>query len=456
MKLKFLLFSSSLLFAKLVQAQEPSLKINTSLPAVKKDSSITNPSATVAGAEDMAADHNLLLEYPNFARVRKYSILGINRKTVLNDSLPFKPTIQVGSIVHMFAFGEQDGYSNPQTAASPTAWNRGFTLYRARVLVGGQLSRKGSFFLETDLSSAIGGPNADGTKNVKVAPIILDAQYQYNFSNAFQLIAGQQLVSDNRNGLQGAAALMANDFSYFQYPYNLFANSPLQGNFGRDLGVNARGFIFNNKFEYRVGVFTGRNVDGKGPLRYVGRFAYNFLDTEKDYYYAGTNLGKGKTLTWGAGFDTQASYYNFSTDVFLDEPVSKTGSITLNGAFQYMTGGTNVGNKYSFATLIPAQTVQFLELGYYFKTAKLQPWVKFENQDVSAKAEQTGTVAVDRFNKLNSNKVYGVGINYFFNDLGTNLKLSYNSRAYNVAVPAGDFDKRSYGQVWLQLQFFIF
>ncbi|MHC5954190.1 hypothetical protein ACYTX9_09760, partial [Streptococcus pyogenes] len=77
------------------------------------------------------------------------------------------------------------------------------------------------------------------SKNVKVSPIILDAQYEHTFSNAFMLIAGLQLVSHNRNGLQGAASLMANDFTYFQYPYNLFENSPLQGNFGRDLGVNA-------------------------------------------------------------------------------------------------------------------------------------------------------------------------------------------------------------------------
>jgi hypothetical protein len=402
------------------------------------------------------ADLNLLLEFPDFTTVRKYAYLNINKKHILNDTTPFRPSIQIGSIVHMFASAEQDGYSNPHTSTAPNTWKKGFTLYRARVLVGGQLTRKGSFFLETELPSAIGGPNADSTKNVKVAPIILDAQFQYNFSNAFQVIAGQQLVSNNRNGLQGAAALMANDFSYFQYPYNLFENSPLQGNFGRDLGVNFRGFLFRDKFEYRAGIFTGRNVDGKGPLRFVSRVAYNFLDTEKDYYYAGTNLGKGKTFTWGAGFDTQGSYYNFSTDVFLDHPVSANGSITLNGAFQYMTGGTNTTDKYSFASLIPAQTVQFLELGYYFKQAKLQPWVKFENQAVSAKPEQTKGGAVEPFNKLSSSAVYGGGFNYFFNEFGTNLRLSYIARSYNVANATADFDKKTYGQVWLQLQFFIF
>ena len=321
MKFKLLLFSCSILLSSLAYSKDKTLK-GSFEKSLKADSSKVKPASDTALVNKLPLDHNLLLEFPSFASVRKYSKFAFNRKAVLIDSLvPFKPTIQVGSIVHMFAFNQQDGYSDPQNAKSPTSWNKGFTLYRARVLVGGQLSPEGSFFLETDLSSAIGGPNADGTKNVKVAPIILDAQYQYNFSNAFQIVAGEQLVSDNRNGLQGAASLMANDFSYFQYPYNLFANSPLQGNFGRDLGVNFRGFILKNKLEYRLGVFTGRDLDGKGPLRYVGRFAYNFLDTEGGYYYAGTNLGKGKNLTWGAGFDAQGTYSNYSTDIFWDEPI---------------------------------------------------------------------------------------------------------------------------------------
>ena len=132
------------------------------------------------------------------------------------------------------------------------------------------------------------------------------------------------------------------------------------------------------------------------------------------------------------------------------------GSVTLNTAFQYMTGGTDLTSKYSFATLIPAQTVQFLELGYYFKASKLQPWIKWENEAISAKPEQTGGVAVNTFNKLNSSSVFGGGLNYFFNGLGTNLRLSYITRTYNVADALGNFDKKTYGQVWLQLQFFIF
>ena len=371
------------------------------------------------------------------------------------DLEEFKPSIHVGAIVHMFASAEQSGFGGTASADAKD-WNKGFSVYRARILVGGQLSKKGSFFMETDLPSPIGIQLGDGTKNVKVAPIILDAQYEYDFSNAFQLIAGMQLVSNNRNGLQGAAGLMANDFTYFQYPYNMFGNSPLQGNFGRDLGVNARGFLLKDKLEYRLGVFTGRNLDGQAPLRIVGRVAYNFLDPEKDYYYAGTKLGAGNTFAWAAGFDTQGNYYNVGTDVFIDRKAGQAGSVTLNAAFQYMTGGTNVNSKYSFAGLIPRQTVQFLELGYYFTKSKLQPWVRYENQNISSKKEQVGSELVGDFDKAKSSSVYGGGLNCFFNGNNTNLRLSYVARQYNMATATGGYDKKSFGQFWLQVQFFIF
>lgn len=398
---------------------------------------------------------NLLPDAPVFKALNQQPLLGFNRKGINSDSIVFKPTVHFGALLQMSAGLTQDGYPNPLVATPPTAYSKSFNINRLRLLFGGQLSRKGTFFIETELASTIGVPNADGSKNVKVSPIILDAQFKYDFSNAFQLIAGEQLVSASRNGLQTAGALLTSSYGTFQFPYNILSTSPLEGNFGRDLGVNARGFIFNNKFEYRLGVFTGRNTDGKGPLRLTGRFAYNFLDADKDYYYVGTKLGKGKTFTLGAGFDTQGSYSSLSTDLFVDAPVTDAGSVTLNGAFQYMTGGTDV-SKYSFATLIPAQSIQFLELGYYFKKAKIQPWIKLENQAISAHYGQTKLVDPSRFDKLNSSKIYSYGVNYLFNGMGSNLRFSYNSRAYNVVSPMATYNTQTYGQFLLQLQMFFY
>ena len=42
-------------------------------------------------------------------------------------------------------------------------------------------------------------------------------------------------------------------------------------------------FLFKERLEYRVSIFAGRNIDAIGPLRITGRFAYNFLDTEKGF-----------------------------------------------------------------------------------------------------------------------------------------------------------------------------
>ena len=361
----------------------------------------------------------------------------------------------------MYAGYQQNGFGpggNRETTGGndPDQWRKDFTLYRARVLVGGKLSKNGSFFLETDIPSAIGrGDNDTNSKNVKVSPIILDAQYEHTFGD-HMLIGGLQLVSHNRNGLQGAAGLLANDFTFFQYPFNLFEDQPLQGNFGRDLGVNARGFFLDDKLEYRFGIFTGRNtgefVNDDPALRYVGRVAYNFFDAEKDYYYAGTKLGVGKTLAIAGGFDLQGTYSNFGVDLFLDMPAGDAGSITVNSAISFLTGGTDTSGT-SFATLIPRQNTQLLELGYYFKKSKLQPYIRYERADVNADGlVQTGGLNVDAFNDLNTATVLGGGLNYWFAGYNTNLRLSYTT--WTQENSAGS--SQTQGQLWLQTQFFIF
>ncbi len=131
----------------------------------------------------------------------------------------FKPSFQVGALMHAYA-------ELAQSPGTGDRWQRNFTLYRARILVGLALSPKSNFFLETELPSTIGNGGAGKPKNFEVSQILLDCQYEHNFSNAFSLIAGKLLVSNNRNGLQGAASLMANDFTHYQYSYNMFESLP--------------------------------------------------------------------------------------------------------------------------------------------------------------------------------------------------------------------------------------
>lgn len=399
-------------------------------------------------------------------------------KTVLNKSIEiqaevklmdsikpeevFKPSIHVGGIIHMYAGMQQKGFAfggNP-SLSDASDWESDFTVYRGRVLIGAQLSKKGNFFMETELTTSVNGANdITGSKSTRITPMILDAQYEHAFSDKFSVIGGLQLVSHNRNGLQGAAGLMANDFTYYQYPYNLHPNSPLQNNLGRDLGVNFRGFLANEKLEYRLGFFSGRTSfagTDESPLRTVGRLVYNVFDKDKSFYYSGTNLGNGKTLSIGAGVDAQGSYTAIGGDVFLDMPVGTLGSVTLNGAYSYLTGGNDVTEDYTFAEMIPTQGTQYLELGYYFKDTKLQPWIRYEKQDMNSEDQQTGGVSTSDFDKYNTTTVLGGGLNYWFNGYNTNLRLSYTSTTKTFQDLSLNDQTKTYGQLWLQVQLFIF
>lgn len=335
-----------------------------------------------------------------------------------------KVDVNVGALVHTYASAEQNGFGASSAVSDASDWSVGANLYRARLLFDAKLSDKDYIFVETDLTASV-GLGADKAASIK----ILDAQYDHKFSDYLTVSAGKILVSYNRNGLQTAGTLMANDFSYFQYA----AVGALQNDCGRDIGVNFSGAILPEKLKYKIGAFSGRrdfDSSDSAPLRVTGRLQYNFFD---DDLYSGTNLGEGKTFTLAAGFDMQGSYFAAGADAYLDAPMGSAGSLTANLAYSYMTGG-DATSSYSFAELIPEQNIIFAELGYYFKKSKLQPWVKYELQSCKS--------------GVNEN-VFGGGLNYFFKGYTSNVRLSY------IARENSDINK-IYGQVWLQLQVFIF
>jgi hypothetical protein len=383
------------------------------------------------------------------------------------DSAKTYPKVQVGGLLHLVGVNLQQKPTNAQLASPDyrRGWERQMSVYRGRILVGGNISEKTSFFIETEVPVPVGNITVDTSgarKTMQVAPVLLDAQVEHIFSKELSVIAGLQLVGITRNGLQSAASLMALDFGYFQYPYNLFQTSALQGNFGRDVGVNLRGFLANERLEYRMGLFAGRTFDRSSPLRFVTRLNYNFLDKEKDLYYTGTTLGQGKIFAIGGGVDLQTTYQNFGIDAFLDLPVGEAGSITLNTAFNSITGG-EAFHQYSFRDLIPRQTIHFVELGYYFKRVKLLPYFKYENQIVNGKPLQYGLPntpapqqVIDFQNTMLSNMRIGGGIGYYFAGYNSTLKLAYESVSYGHINPDITATTKRRGEIWLQLQLFVF
>jgi len=369
-----------------------------------------------------------------FSVIFKAVNVGIISSTVALVHAQETGKLNIGVLVHTYASAQQEGYGSGIETSTSSNWNLGASVYRGRLMADMHITSSDYIFVETELTASV-GLGADKAASIK----LLDIQYDHTFAPWLTVSAGKMLVSHNRNGLQTASTLMANDFTYSQYPYNMSKDDPLQNDCGRDVGVNLSGTV--GKAGYRLGAFSGRrHFDGRksAPLRTIGRVTYNMFDNDK---YSGTNLGEGKTSTFGAGFDTQGGYCAYGADYYLDYPLSAACQITLNTAYSHITGGS-ADATFSFADMIPEQNVYFAELGFYFPDSKVQPWAKYERQDLCGSPKPTD--------------VFGAGLNWFFNGYRTNVRLSWQGMSKEMLLLDGTTGKKLYNQIWLQLQLCTF
>lgn len=282
--------------------------------------------------------------------------------------------------------------------ASGDEYAQNYFIRRIRVIVGGQLVKDVSFFFETD-SPNTGKTLANGKAGSSLT--VQDAFVEWKISNAFQLGGGLFLVPLARNTLQSAASLYTLDYG----SYSFLFSSPLQNVVGRDEGFQARGYLAQNRFEYRVGLFQGqRDAASHQEARLMARVLYNVLDPEVGFFYAGTNFGKKKVLAFGAAIDSQRDYRAYAADAFLDHPVGNN-VLTVQGDFIRYDGGD------TFLTL-PKQDTFHSEAGVYISKVKVAPYALFEAKDVA------GRDAGDE-------KRYGAGLSWFAKGHNFNVKLLY-------------------------------
>ena len=150
-------------------------------------------------------------------------------------------------------------------------------------------------------------------KAINTGFLVQDAFGEWHpFSNDMFIIDfGKMLSPFTRNSLQSTSSHLALDGGTWTF----LQSAPLQGDAGRDLGLQFKSYLANDHLEIRAGLFDGfrapANAGGAGsrnPYRFVGRIVYNVFDTEKGYVPVGTNLGKKKILAFGAGYDTQGGF----------------------------------------------------------------------------------------------------------------------------------------------------
>lgn len=294
---------------------------------------------------------------------------------------------------------------------------------RLRLLMGFTLGEKLSVFMETD-SPNLGKSNNAGVKDAGDV-FIQDFVVTYKFSNAFMLDGGMLLVEPSYNHTQSAATLLTTDYG----PYSFVENGPMGERVGRDYGLRARGYLMDSHLEYRAGVYQGvRGTNAANDLRLTGRLMYSFFTPQVGLFYRGTSLGKTKTLSIGTSYDVQEEYDSLGVDLFYDQPVGNGSAFVFQADYVQPDGGT-------FLTALPDQTNILLETGFYFASAKIQPFLQYASQNFDAAS------------RVDEERITA-GFTYYINGHNNNLKLSYTQ----IKPDGGD----SRDQINLQWQIFQF
>jgi hypothetical protein len=328
----------------------------------------------------------------------------------VNDDVYFR----FGVLLQAWADWQQD--------AATGGFGQNLFLRRARIMIGGQVAPDVSFLLVTDSPNLGRAPKSLGSGFV-----LVDAMGEWKLCDEFRLVAGLMLLPLCRNCQQGAGTLLSLDYGTYTFLWTV----PTQSPYGRDAGFMAKGYLANQRLEYRIGAYQGaREAGSRNAFRATGRIQYNFLDTEVVVFYPGTYLGTKKVLAIGGGYDVQQDYHALAADIFFDYPVAKAGGVTAQADFIHYDGGS------TFPTL-PPQNDWFAEAGFYVARLKLLPFVRFESQDYVHAAD----AALGQ-------KRYQAGVTWFVQQSNFNIRGAWTKVTRQSGPATDDFT--------LQLQFFYF
>lgn len=295
-------------------------------------------------------------------------------------------------------------------------------LRRMRILIAGQVAPNVTFFFETDNANLGKAPKA-----LTTGFVTQDAYIEWKLRNEFILDGGLILIPLCRNCLQSAASLLTLDYG----PYSFLQSAVTTSSTGRDTGFQAKGYLADQRLEYRAGIFQGiRQAGARNSLRTAGRLQYNFWDKEVGPFYTGTYLGKKKVLSIGGGVDRQSGYNAYAVDFFLDRPLVNKNSITAQVDYLRFDGGKMI------PTLLEQSDLE-AQFGYFVSSAKVLPFVRYDQQNFRASA-----------NKSKDQKRYQAGVTWYPNAHNFNIKGAYSRVDPKVGHTTDEFT--------VQMQLFYF
>jgi len=281
-----------------------------------------------------------------------------------------KGYIDVGALVQAQYRIEQDA------AGSGHDPSNDFLLRRARLIISGQFNDNIGFLVDTDVSyGAVGGalaPNPATSFNNNI--YLLDAVATYKFGKELLIDAGLMLIpSMNHNGLtSGSKYASVNNFTQY------FSPNSQRGT--RDVGVELRGLLLDDRLYYRLGVFNGVQTRATTPAvvgppavpsvpginpgdapRAAGTLRFNIAGKEDGYAFCQVCFAKSAIISIGVGADYQTnafrgtaptgpgtsvstgmgSWTTGNADIFADIPFSENVELSFDLAFAKIWAGDN-------------------------------------------------------------------------------------------------------------------
>jgi hypothetical protein len=326
--------------------------------------------------------------------------------------------------------GLRTSFSATEEAANAQKWSNDFNLDNIRLYLNGQIHKYFKIEFNTDCQTCGNGGEMR----------ILDAIAKVEIDPLFNVWMGRMLVPAERREMNGPFYSAVYDIFSHGTPfepadYNVVIKSDgtSAGSFGRDDGATLWGSVIDGRFQYAVGFFRGLRggANSDDNILFAQRFAYNFLDVEKNpgYYTSGTYYGQGgDILTLGVsnqyqedGAGTATDKGNFrgtAVDLLFEKPLGDLGVVTVNG--EYKNYGISGG--YSMASRLAGGGFSMFEGNAYDVSAmyllpqkvwvgQFQPYLRYVNVDPTQSA---------------SRENYEAGINYIIDGHNAKIMLMYD------------------------------
>ncbi|HTE52603.1 MAG TPA: porin [Kofleriaceae bacterium] len=375
--------------------------------------------------------------------------MGPTHELLLGENFFIRPGLMLQSWTELL----QDRV--PQTNGDDGEYQFNTFLRRARVFFAGGIFNKVTYLLlleAANFGKTVTAPDGTAVKGFNTL-LFQDAFFSINFNPAFTVQGGLMLVPFTRNILQSTSTYLSLDVLTTTATFI----AATQTSNLRDAGLQLKGNLNEDHFEYRLGMFQGIRQGsgqegaqgGKNSPRFAGYLQYNFFDPEIGYVFNGQYFGHKKVAGVSAGFDYQKTdgtdvdpYLAFSASAFASIPLSgdaKTGGDEVAGLVQFLhfDPGTTLAPPPAPGGVAEQNDIA-AELSYFNHAAKTSVFGKFEMRKNADEVFEGADLTI-----------IGGGLKYFIAEAALNGTLAYN-RIDSPNAPEGTTNPIN--QIVLQIQ----